>query len=236
MRALSQLVLLFAALVVAGRATGQDSLSIRDASEIRYKAERMVKTELNELLNSLSNTGYETQEVAESIHSSYTDSRNRIFRDSLVLVEPDINPAYQRPGQSGDEPLGKYLRDIDVLYKKSDSATVEFNNIRSSSVKKNENIYVKVYFNSLFKGRSTISDQAYSMTNRIAEIKAEKDKNQWRLFIVRLAFFNPADTVGDIVHNIPIIHESPVIAALTAHSTARDSAVVIQRQQSFDEE
>src|SRR5258708_34924787 len=114
MRALSQLVLLFAALVVAGRATGQDSLSIRDASEIRYKAERMVKTELNELLNSLSNTGYETQEAAESIHSSYTDRRNRIFRDSLVLVQPDINPAYQRPRQSGDDPLGNYLQDIEL--------------------------------------------------------------------------------------------------------------------------
>lgn len=208
MKDLSLVLLLFvAAFLTAGRAVAQDSLSIRDASEIRYKAERMVKTELNELLNSLSNTSYETQEVAESIHSSYTESRNRIFRDSMVLVEPDINPGIRSSAQSGDEPLGKYLRDLDLLYRKSDSPSVEFRNIRSSSVKKSDNLYVKVYFTSLFKGQSTISEQAYSMTHRIAEIKAVKDRNQWRLFIVRLAFFNPADTAGDVANNIPLKHE-----------------------------
>ncbi|HEY4111982.1 tetratricopeptide repeat protein [Puia sp.] len=236
MSKLSPVLLFVAAFFTIGRAAAQDSLSIRDASEIRYKAERMVKTELNELLNSLSNTSYETQEVAESIHSSYTESRNRIFRDSLVLVEPDINPAIRNSSQSGDEPLGKYLRDIDLLYKKTDSATVEFNNIRSSPVKKKENIYVKVYFNSRFKGQSAISGQPYSMTNRIAEIKAERDKNQWRLFIVRLAFFNPADTVADVANNIPLKHETPVLTGLTGRSTAQDTVAAIQRQQTFDEE
>src|ERR1700761_9779251 len=122
---LSQVFVLFlAALCTMGRVAAQDSLSVRDASEIRYKAERMVKTELNELLNSLSNSNYQTQEVAESIHSSYTESRNRIFRDSLVVVEPDVNPADMSSGQAADESLGKYLRDIDLFYKKSDSATV----------------------------------------------------------------------------------------------------------------
>jgi hypothetical protein len=116
--------LFLAALGIIGRVAAQDSLSVRDASEIRYKAERMVKTELNELLNSLSNSSYQTQEVAESIHSSYTESRNRIFRDSLVVVEPDVNPAVVNSGQAGDESLGKYLRDIDLFYKKSDSPTV----------------------------------------------------------------------------------------------------------------
>jgi tetratricopeptide (TPR) repeat protein len=197
-------VLFLAALFTIGRTAAQDSLSVRDASEIRYKAERMVKTELNELLNSLSNANYQTQEVAESIHSSYTESRNRIFRDSLVVVEPDVNPAVINSGQAGDESLGKYLRDLDLFYKKSDSPTVEFNNIRCSSIKKNDNIYIKVYFNSQFKGRSTITDQTYTTTNRIAEIKAEKDRSQWRLYIVRLAFFNPADTIGDVVNNMPI--------------------------------
>ncbi|HEY1212595.1 MAG TPA: tetratricopeptide repeat protein, partial [Bryobacteraceae bacterium] len=62
----------------------------------------------------------------------------------------------------------------------------------------------KVYFNSHFKGRSTVNDQPYTVTNRIAEIKAQKDRNQWRLYIVRLAFFNPQDTIGDVANNMPI--------------------------------
>jgi tetratricopeptide (TPR) repeat protein len=228
------LLLFFAAFLTAGRVVAQDSLSTRDAAEIRYKAERMVKTELNELLNSLSNTGYETYEVAESIHDSYAESRNRIFRDSLVLVEPDINPAVVRAGQAGDEPLGKYLRDIDLLYKKSDSATIVFDNIRSSPVKKNDDIYVKVYYNSLFRGRSTVSDQAYAITNRIAEIKAQKDGKQWRLAIVRLAFFNPGDTVGDLANNMPIKYESAV--GSLNEQEAEAMAAQLREQEGMDDE
>ena len=214
MKDFSSVLLLFVAVFgTARRGIAQDSLSSRDASEIRYKAERMVRTELNDLLNTLSNNSYQTLEVVESIHSSYSDnSRNRIFRDSLVLVEPDINPAVVHSGQAGEEPLGKYLRDIDLLYKKSDSATITFEHIRCSPVKKNEALYVKVFFNSLFSGRSAISEQAYTTTNRIAEIKAEKDGNQWRLYIVRLAFFNPEDTAGDVANNLPIKYESGAAA------------------------
>src|SRR5579859_2067124 len=185
----------------------QDSISSRDASEIRYKAEKLVRTELNELLNALSNSGYETQEVAESIHAAYSESRNRIFRDSLVTVEPDLNPAVRSSAQSGDEPVGKYLKDIDILYRKSNLPTVQLSNIRCSPVKKNDNIYVKVYFQSHFTGNSTVSDEDYAVMNRIAEISAGKEGNQWRLYIVRLAFFDPADTIGDVGNNMPIKYD-----------------------------
>src|SRR5579872_7462336 len=90
-------------LMCGGQATAQDSLSFRDASEIRYTAERLVGTELNELLNAVSSTAYETQEVAETIMAAYSESRNQIFRDSLVLVEPDVNPAIRNSAQSGEE-------------------------------------------------------------------------------------------------------------------------------------
>jgi len=226
MKDLSPVLLLFiAAFGTAGRVVGQDSLSSRDAAEIRYKAERIVKTELNDLLNTLSNNSYQTLEVAESIHSSYSESRNRIFRDSLVVVEPDINPTVVRSGQAGEEALGKYLRDVDLLYKKSDSASIVFDHVRCSPVKKNENLYVKVYFNSLFKGRSAISDQPYSMTNRLAEIKAEKEGTQWRLYIVRLAFFNPGDTAADVANNIPIkIDARATVASNEAEASKADPA------------
>ena len=108
------------------RSYAQDSLSIRDAAEIRYKGQSLIKKEYNELLNSISSNGFDTQETAESINSSYSGTRNKIFRDSLVLVEDDINPAFKSSAQSRDETLEKYLKDFDLMYKKSDSPTVEF--------------------------------------------------------------------------------------------------------------
>ena len=227
---------LVVAFLTMERAVAQDSLSIRDAAEIRYKAGNIVERELRDLLNAVSSTTFETQETAELIHNAYSEGRNRIFRDSAVLVEPDVNPAYQTSGQSGDEPLDKYLRDMDILYKKSDSNSIAFSNIRCSNVKKKDIVYVKVYFNSFFRNASTVSEKPYAVTNRIAEIKAEKDKNQWRLYIVRLGFFNPADTGNDVANNIPLKMELNTLQGLTAKSTAQDTAAAIQKQLSFDEE
>jgi len=235
MKDLSTVLLLFAGLLTVERTVAQDSLSNRDAADIRYKAERLVKTDLNELLNSISNTGFESQEVAESIHSSYSESRTRIFRDSLVVVEPDLNPVFQNSAQSGDALLDKYLKDIDILYKKSDSATIEFSNIRCSSVKKKDQFYIKVYYNCLFRGKSSVADQPYSVTNRIAEIQAERQKNTWRLLIVRIGYFNPIDTANDVANNVPIKYDMK-LTGLTAQSTAQDSAAAIQKQISFEEE
>src|SRR5262249_41826746 len=114
MRVLSTALLLFAAVLFSVGTKAQDSLSNRDVAEIRIKAERMVKTDLNELLNSISNTGFESPEIMETIHSSFSESRRRIFRDSLVVVEPDLNPTYQSSAQAGDALLDKYLKDVDL--------------------------------------------------------------------------------------------------------------------------
>ena len=233
---LSTVLLLFAGFFLTVECTkAQDSLSNRDVAEIRIKAERIVKTDLNELLNSISNTGFENQEVLESIHSSFSESRRRIFRDSLVVVEPDLDPTYQNSAQSGDAMLDKYLKDIDILYKKSDIPTIEFSNIRCSSVKKRDRIYVKVYFNCLFKGKSSVRDQPYALTSRIAEIQAEKLKNQWQLLIVRLGFFSPSDTSGDVLNNVPIKYDMK-LTGLTAASTSADSAEALRKQVTFDEQ
>ena len=235
MRPLLFLVWLTPVLFAAREGLAQDSLSNRDAIEIRYKAESIIKKELNELFNSISSTAFESQEIAESIHSSYSTSRNQIFRDSLVQVEDDISPASKTSTEAAEEIVDKYLKDLDLLYSKTDSASIGFTNIRSSNVKKKDNIYIKVYFNSLFSGKHSGIDSPYILTNRLAEIKAEKDKNQWHVYIVRLGFFNPADTVGDVLNDMPVKHEMMKLN-LAAGATAQDSAVAIQKQMSFDEE
>lgn len=228
------LFLFLSAVVGAQRCIAQDSLSIRDASEIRHKAESLIKKELNELLNSLSSTSFESTEIEETLHSSYSGTRNKIFRDSMILVEDDINPAFKSSGQSREEVLEKYLKDFDLMYKKSDTASIDFQNIRCSSIKKKDNIYIKVYFNSLFKNKNAITDAAYSPNNRVAEIKVDKERNQWQLYIVRLAFFDPSDTVNDVVNNVPLKHE--ISQQIQQLASSPDSATAAIKQQSFDEE
>ncbi|HEX9508975.1 MAG TPA: tetratricopeptide repeat protein [Puia sp.] len=227
-------IVLFLSAWCAQQSIAQDSLSIRDASEIRHKAESLIKKELNELLNSLSSTSFESTEIEETLHSSYSGTRNKIFRDSMILVEDDINPAFKSSGQSREEVLEKYLKDFDLMYKKSDTASIDFQNIRCSSIKKKDNIYIKVYFNSLFKNKNAISDAPYSPNDRVAEIKVDKERNQWQLYIVRLAFFAPSDTVNDVVNNVPLKHEISQQIQLLAASP--DSAAAAIKQQSFDEE
>src|SRR5258708_18793038 len=127
-------MVLFLSVWGAKQSIVQDSLSMRDASEIRHKAESLIKKELNELLNSLSSTSFESTEIEETLHSSYSGTRNKIFRDSMLLVEDDINPAFESSGQSREHVLEKYLKDVDLMYKKNDTAPIHCHNIRCSII------------------------------------------------------------------------------------------------------
>jgi tetratricopeptide (TPR) repeat protein len=208
MKVLRNAILLTATYCSVQLATAQDSLSVRDAAEIRHKGELLIKDDLQGLLNAISSTSFESQETSDIIHNSYSEGRNQLFRDSLIRVEPDVDPTNVTSSASGEEQLDRYLKDLDLLYNKTDSSTIGFSNIRCSDVKKKDNIYVKIYFNSFFRGKSSVKDHAYSVTNRLAEAWARKEKGQWHLLIVRLAFYNPADTAGDIANNVPLKYET----------------------------
>src|SRR5258708_29034547 len=119
-------IVLFLSAWCAQQSIAQASLSIRDASEIRHKAESLIKKELNELLNSLSSTSFESTEIEETLHSSYSGTRNKIFRDSMILVEDDINPAFKSSAPSRDKVLDKYLNHFHLMYKKTHTASIDF--------------------------------------------------------------------------------------------------------------
>lgn len=212
------------------RSQAQDSISIKDAGDIRFKAERIVK-EFNDLLNVLSNNDIESKEKYELIVNSYSGSANRIFKDSSVLVEDDTNPAFKSAGQSKDESVGNYLKDFDLFYQKSDEPSVELKNVKSSKVKKTDNVYVKVYFNSSFKNKSS-NDVSYSVTNRVVEVRVVKEKSKWEVYIGRIGFFNPIDTVGDVANDLPLIPlSSPRNMAAT-----KDSVAAFAEQKSFEDQ
>jgi len=128
--------------------------------------------------------------------------------------------------------VDKYLKDFELLYQKSDNESILFTNLSSSPVKKADRLYVKVYFNSLFKNKNTGTDTPFVMTNRVAEITAIKDKNKWALSIARIAFFNPADTAGDALNNMAIYRDA-VAGMPKTFASAQDSVAAVT---SLDEE
>ncbi len=154
----------------------QDAITIQDAEEIRFKSENIVKRELKDLLNNLSNSSVELKETQEMIVNSYSGSRNRIFLSSTVLVEDDINPNFHSSLNTRDMEIDKYLKDFDILYKKSDGPSILFNIMKVSNVKKSGSLYVKVYYSSFFRNPNTTNDTAYTLNNRIAEISIQKRK------------------------------------------------------------
>ncbi len=67
-------------------------------------------------------------------------------------------------------------------------------------------MYINVYFTSFFKN-SCLSNPStpYKPGKRIAEIYLKRStNNKWLLYIARIGFYNPADTVNDILDNIAI--------------------------------
>ncbi len=183
----------------------QDAITIQDAEEIRFKSENIIKRELKDLLNNLSNSSIEQKETQEIIVNSYAGTRNKIFLSSKVLVEDDINPNFHSSNNTRDVEIDKYLKDFDLLYKKSDGPSVLLNIMKVSNVKKSKSLYIKVYFSSFFRNPNTTNDTAYTLNNRMAEISIQKENNKWVPYISRIAFYLPADTVNDYGNDLVLM-------------------------------
>src|SRR5450432_1863232 len=225
---------LLIAILFLQTAAAQDSITIKDAEEIRYKSESLIKREFKDLLNNIANTDIELAETKKIIFNSHSGSRNRIFLSSKVLLEDDINPGFHSSNSSRDVEIEKYLNDFDLLYKKSDAPSVSFNDVKASNIKKGKTFYVKVYFTSFFRNANKTNDTAYTLNNRVAEIRIEKENNKWTPYISRVAFFNPVDTANDISNDIVLMREKNI--AHTTSTTATDSASVAHAQMSFEME
>ncbi|MEP7279990.1 MAG: tetratricopeptide repeat protein [Bacteroidota bacterium] len=215
------------------QATAQDAVTIKDAEEIKYKSESLIKREFRDLLNNIANTDIDLTETKKIIFNSHSGSRNKIFLSSKVLLEDDINPNFHSSNSSRDIEVEKYLNDFDLLYKKSDAPSVSFNDVKASNIKKGAYLYLKVYFTSFFRNANKTNDAAYALNNRVAEIRIEKEKNRWVPYIARVGFFNPADTANDVSNDIVLVR--PANANFT-RSGATDSASIAHAQMSFEME
>jgi tetratricopeptide (TPR) repeat protein len=66
----------------------------------------------------------------------------------------------------------------------------------------------------------------------VAEVRVTKQNNKWDVRIGRIGFFNPADTVNDVLNDIPLVRAT----INKTIASPQDSVAVVAEQQSFEDE
>jgi tetratricopeptide (TPR) repeat protein len=187
---------------------GQDSINTNDVKVIKAKSEIIIGRYLNNLLNAISYTGAESTDIKALINQSFEDSDKQIFLNNQIAIADDISdPDYSNSSNSPEVPVIRYLNAFNTFYGKTDANSVYFSNVRFSRVKRGKkNIYINVYFTSFFKNICLSKPSTpYQPAERVAEIFIKRStNNKWLLYISRIGFFNPADTLNDYLDNIVI--------------------------------
>lgn len=189
----------------------QDSLTMNDVKVIKARSEITIERYFNNLLNTISYTGAESTVIKELINQSFEDSDKQLFLNNQIAIADDISdPNYSNSSNSPDVPIIQYLNAFNTFYGKSDENSVFFSDVKSSWVKRGKkNIYINVYFTSFFKNICLSKPSTpYTPTKRVAEIFIKRNSNKkWHLYISRIGFYNPADTLNDFVDNIVVADE-----------------------------
>jgi tetratricopeptide (TPR) repeat protein len=186
----------------------QDTITVNDAKVIKAKSEITIERYYNNLLNTISYSGAESTDIRELIKQSFEEGDKQLFLNSQIAITDDISdPDYSNSSNSPDVPVIQYLNAFNTFYGKSDANSVYFSDVRSSPVKKGKkNIYINVYFTSFFKNICLSKPSTpYKPAKRVAEIFIKRGTdNKWLLYISRIGFFNPADTLNDFLDNIVV--------------------------------
>jgi tetratricopeptide (TPR) repeat protein len=230
------LIFLYPCAMLAQRSIS--NITVKEAAEISYKSELLVN-ELRDLMNVISNKGTNLKETKDLIYNSHSGAKNKIFYNATILVEDDLNPVQGASATPKETTIEKYLNDLDILYQKSDTFSISFENIRVSKIKQADYLYIKVYFNSIFKNKFVATDIPYPVNNRLAEIRIDKNDSKWMMQIMRLGFYKPDDTINDHKNDIALIYEDSSDAKevlLTADNTQEEQLMAQAREKLMQED
>ncbi|HTB24122.1 MAG TPA: hypothetical protein VK711_02070 [Puia sp.] len=189
--------------------SAQDSINTNDVKVIKAKAEIIIGRYFSNLLNTISYAAAESTDIKELINQSFNDSAKRLFLNDQIAIADDISdPDYTNSSNAPEVPVTRYLNAFNTFYGKTDSNSVYISDVRSSRVKKGKkNIFINVYFTSFFKNICLSHPSTpYKPANRMAEIFIKRgNDNKWLLYISRIGFSNPADTLNDYSDDIAIV-------------------------------
>ncbi len=161
-----------------------------------------VKSQINNLFNLLNTlTSNETTEAESDaiIKNSYLPNSNQLFYSDGIVVEDDVDPNHVSSENPVDHAVEKYLRDIELFYTKTPDESIKFSQVITSPVLDGKDyLYVKVFFRQTFGSKHKQIDAPYRPVQRVAELRAERQDNKWRVFITRLAFPQPGEGLTEL--------------------------------------
>jgi tetratricopeptide (TPR) repeat protein len=206
----------------------QDSINTNDVKVIKAKSEIIIGRYFSNLLNTISYAGAESTDITALINQSFTDSAKKLFLNSQVAITDDISdPDYSGSANAPDVTAIQYLNAFNTFYGKSDSNSVFIHDVRSSRVKEGKkNMYINVYFTSFFKNICLSHPSVpYKPVKRVAEIYIKRsNNNKWLLYIERIGFFNPADTLNDLADDMVVVQAKNTSGSSGALDETLDSA------------
>ena len=188
---------LIAVLILPVAAQAQSpALDATDTAEIRQKALRHVQ-QFESLLNVISQSDeyFRKYSFDKLIRDYYRDASSyQIFRDSLVVIEDDLNPTATEQDYGNLLTIKDYLQAFFSLYEKSPPPSVVFKNYRVSPVQQNEFLYVEVAYESEFRSRHrSYPEVPYPVRQKRATVKAEPQNEGWRVVITDIGYARPGD-------------------------------------------
>lgn len=237
MQKLLLFILLYGFSLSFAHAQGDSELTTRDQVEITYKAEAIIK-ELENLMNVISNSDLYKSEIEDLIKYSYGQSSNKIFQSPTITVEYDIDPASYNPETSRDVSVEQYLKDLNVLYTKSDAPSITFKNIESSKIYKADYTYIRVYFESQFSNAHKTIKTPYKPTKRVAEIRVDRLDKQWEAQIVSIVFFDesePIETADYKEPELPVLATSNIVTAVDQDSVQLNLRLIQEERKRQEE-
>ncbi|HEY4965509.1 MAG TPA: hypothetical protein VII28_03880 [Puia sp.] len=186
----------------------QDTITTNDVKLIKSKSEIIIGRYFNNLLNTISYAGAESTDIKELINQSFEANDKQLFLNKQIAIADDISdPDYSNSSNAPELTAIQYLNAFNTFYGKRDENSVSFSDVQSSRVKRGKkNMYINVYFTSFFKNICMSKPSIpYQPAKRVAEIFIKRStNNKWLLYISRIGFFNPADTLNDAVDNVVV--------------------------------
>ena len=192
-----KLLLIFCLTFISSTATLCQELTVGDTLEIKRQA-RFCIIQFGDILNQLAKPDeyFRKYNVENFIKKFYENSSpDQIFRDSIILIEDDLNPNSRPPTFEEEKTIQRYLNDFFQFYEKSVGTSVVFSDIEVSDIQQGEYLYVNVTYENEFLNRHKYIDQPYEKYKRIATVKAEPSNTGWKVMITYIGYLR-TPTIG----------------------------------------
>ncbi len=224
-----KLLIFYCLMLTSCLAFGQE-LTRADTLEIKRQA-RFCINQFGDILNLLSKPDdyFRTYNVNDFISKFYeASSTNQIFRDSLVLIEDDLNPKSSPPTFEEQKTIQRYLKDFYQFYEKSISTSVVLSVLQISDIQQRDYLYLKVTYESEFLNKHKYVNQPYEKNTRVATLKIDPSNTGWKVLISYVGFLRTPTLEPDEVAFSEDVNKLPEDVTVEKSDTLKEIEEVLK--------